>query len=66
MCQFADKQDTANSAFIILIIQSQNQWSGLSGRRAGEDGLVWCGICEKDSQDDFDSECIGYVWSPDD
>ena len=25
-----------------------------------EDGLVWSGLCLKDSQDDFDSEYIGF------
>ena len=34
--------------------------------RAKRDGLVWSGLCEKDSQDDFDSECIGFDGSPDD
>ena len=28
-------------------------------------GLVFT-LCEKDSQDDFDSERIGFDWSPDD
>ena len=28
-----DKVNTADSAFIFLIIQSQSQWSGWSGRR---------------------------------
>ena len=27
--------------------------------QGGEDGLVWSGLYEKDSQDDFDSEYIG-------
>ena len=31
-----------------------------------EDGLVWSGLCQKDSQDDFDSEDVGFDWSPDD
>ena len=32
----------------------------LSGQ-GGEDGLVWSGLCQKDSQDDFDSEYIGLM-----
>ena len=32
-CQVQDKVNTADSAFIFLIIQSQNQWSGLSGQK---------------------------------
>ena len=32
-----DKVNTADPAFIFLIIQSQNQ--------GGEDGLVWSGLC---------------------
>ena len=35
-----DKVNTADSAFLFLIIQSQNQWSGWSGRK-GWSGLVW-------------------------
>ena len=31
-----------------------------------EDGLVWSGLCQKDSQDDFDSEYVGFDGSPDD
>ena len=31
-----------------------------------EDGLVWSGLCQKDSQDDFDSEYIGFYGLPDD
>ena len=50
-----DKVNTADSEFIFLIIQSQNQWSGLSGRR-GWSCLVWSLL---ESQDDFDSEYIG-------
>ena len=53
------KVNTTDSAFIFLII-SQNHWSGWSGRR------IWSGLCKKDSQDDFDSECIGFDGSPDD
>ena len=34
--------------------------------QGGEDGLVWSSLCEKDSQNDFDSECIGFEGSPDD
>ena len=33
--------------------------------QGGKDGLLWSGLCEKDSQDDFDSECIGFDGSPD-
>ena len=60
-----DKVNNADSAFIFLIILliSQNQW--LVGQ-GGVDGLVWSGLCEKDSQNDFDSECIGLDLSPDD
>ena len=32
-CQVQDKVNTADSAYIFLIIQSQKQWSGWSGRR---------------------------------
>ena len=35
-----DKVNNADSAFIFLIIQSQNQWSGWSGRRRWP-CLVW-------------------------
>ena len=51
-----DKVNTADSAFIFLIILliSQNRWSG------------WSCLCQKDSQDDFDSEYIGFDGSPDD
>ena len=35
-----DKVNTADPAFIFLIIQSQNQWSGWSGRRRWP-CLVW-------------------------
>ena len=35
-----DKVNTADSAFIILIIQSQSQWYGWSGRRRWS-CLVW-------------------------
>ena len=35
-----DKVNTVDSAFIFLIIQSQNQWSSWSGRRRWS-GLVW-------------------------
>ena len=35
-----DKVNTADSAFIFLIIQSQSQWSGWSGRRRWS-CLVW-------------------------
>ena len=35
-----DKVNNADSAFIFLIIQSQNQWSSWSGRRIWS-GLVW-------------------------
>ena len=35
-----DKVNSADSAFIFLIIQSQNQWSGWSGRRRWS-CLVW-------------------------
>ena len=35
-----DKVNSADSAFIFLIIQSQNQWSGWSGRRRWP-CLVW-------------------------
>ena len=31
-----------------------------------EDGLLWPGLCQKDSQDDFDSEYVGFDGSPDD
>ena len=34
--------------------------------QGGEDGLVWSGLCQKDSQDDFDSEYIGFDGFPDD
>ena len=34
--------------------------------QGGEDGLVRSGVCLKDSQDDFDSEYIGFDGSPDD
>ena len=34
--------------------------------QGGEDGLVWSGLCWKDSQDDFDSEYIGFDGTPDD
>ena len=34
--------------------------------QGGEDGFVWSGLCEKDSQDDFDSEYIGFDRFPDD
>ena len=34
--------------------------------RGGEDGLVWSGLCQKDSQDDFESEYIGFDEIPDD
>ena len=46
-----DKVNTADSAFIfflMILLISQNQ--------GGEDGLVWSS--QKESQDDFDSECI--------
>ena len=49
-----DKVNSADSAFILLIILSQKFGQG------GEDGLVWSGLCQKDSQDDFDSEYIGF------
>ena len=39
-----DKVNNADSAFIFLIMQSQNQRSGWSGQ-VGEDGLVWSGLC---------------------
>ena len=35
-----DEVNTADSAFIFFIIQSQNQWSGWSGRRRWP-RLVW-------------------------
>ena len=34
--------------------------------RAEKMHLVWSGPCEKDSQDDFDSEYIGFDGTPDD
>ena len=34
--------------------------------QGGEDGLVWSGIFQKDSQDDFDSDFLGFDGSPDD
>ena len=34
--------------------------------QGAEDGLVWSGLCLKDSQDDFDSEIIGFYGSADD
>ena len=34
--------------------------------QGGEDGLVWSGLFQKDSQDDFDSEYIGFDGTPDD
>ena len=52
-----DKVNTADSAFIFLII--------LVGQ-GGEEGLAWSGLCQKDSQDYFDSEYIGFDGSPDD
>ena len=33
--------------------------------QGGEEGLVWSGLCLKDSQDDLDSEYIGFDGSPD-
>ena len=55
-------------SIIFLIIQSQSQWSGwsLTNGQGGEDGIVWSGLCQKDSQDDFDSEYTGFDGSPDD
>ena len=34
--------------------------------QGGEDGLVWSGLCQKNSQDNFDSEYKGFDGSPDD
>ena len=34
--------------------------------QGGEDGLDWSSIFWKDSQDEFDSEFIGFDGSPDD
>ena len=61
-----DKVNTADSAFIFLIILliSQNKWSGWSGRRRWS-CLVWS-LLERSSQDGFDSEYIGFDGSPDD
>ena len=28
--------------------------------QGGDDGLVWSGLCQKDSQDDFDSEYLEF------
>ena len=58
ICSKQDKVNNADSAFIFLI--GRNQWSGWLGRRRWS-GLVW-----SDSQDDFDSECIGFDGSTDD
>ena len=44
----------------MIFLISHNQGIGQVGQ-GGEDGLVWPGLCEKDSQDDFDSECKGSV-----
>ena len=52
-----DKVNTADSAFIFLIIQSQSQWSGWSGQRR-LCCLVWSLL---ESQDDFDSEYKGLM-----
>ena len=44
----------------MIFLISHNQGIGQVGQ-GGEDGLVWPGLCEKDSQDDFDSERKGSV-----
>ena len=49
----------------MIFLISHNQGIGQVGQ-GGEDGLVWPDLCEKDSQDDFDSECLGFNWSPND
>ena len=49
----------------MIFLISHNQGIGQVGQ-GGEDGLVWPDLCEKDSQDDFDSEYIGFDGSPDD
>ena len=60
-----DNINTADSAFIFLIILLISQRNGQVGQ-GREQGLVLSGLCYKDSQDDFDSEeYIGFDWSPD-
>ena len=66
--QFLSKQDKVNTAdfeFIFLINFFSVAINGQVGQ-GKEDGLVWSGLCQKDSQDDFDSEYIGFDGSPDD
>ena len=53
--------DNSKSKAMVRLVRAEKMV--LSGQ-GGEDGLVWSGLCEKDIQDDFDSECIGYDWSP--
>ena len=65
ICIQQDKVNTADSEFIFLIILliSQNLWLGWSGRRRWS-CLIWSLL--EDSQDDFDSEYIGFDGSLDD
>ena len=61
-----DKVNNADCAliFMIILVISQNHWSGWSGQRRWS-CLVWS-LLERSSQDDFDSEYIGFDGSPDD
>ena len=57
--------------FAILRSELVSHFSGLllsksMVRLVRAEKMVWSGLCAKDSQDDFDSECVGFDGSPGD
>ena len=68
-CQIDMRQcktrQSKHCGFSIIFLIIQVKVNGQVGQ-GGEDGLVWSGLCQKDSRDDFDSEYTGLGGSPDD
>ena len=59
-------RQSKHCGFYIYIFDDSFDQSKSMVRLVWAEKMVWFGLCAKDSQDDFDSEYIGFDGSPDD